>query len=103
MKYQVLTASHLKSGQVIFLNDANEWTTSLHSVQVVSDEMSAARLEAVGEQAVEQNKIIGPYLIDVTIEDSKVVPVRFREQLRIFGPSTHQQFSKPVYEQVNVL
>ena len=103
MKYQVLTASHLQSGQVIFLNEANEWTTSLHAVQLIADEVSAARVEALGEQAVLNNKIIGPYLIDVMIEEGKVVPLRYREQLRIFGPSIHQQFSKPVYEQVNVL
>ena len=103
MKYQILTASHLKTGQVIFLNEDNEWTNSLNNVRYATDKESAARLEAQGEQAVQWNEIIGPYLIDVTIEGDKAVPVRFREQLRIFGPSTHQQFSKPVYGQANTL
>lgn len=103
MQYHILTASHLKTGQVVFLDMDNQWSTSLHAVQLSDDKCSAALLEATGEKSVLDNEVIGPYLIAVTLEDGKPIPVRYREQLRILGPSIHQQFSKPVYERANLL
>jgi len=32
--------------------------------------------------------------MDVTVEDSVIVPVRLREKIRAAGPTTHPQFGK---------
>ena len=41
--------------------------------------------------------VVGPYLIEVAAQDGKVVPTRYRERIRAFGPSTHPELAKPAY------
>ncbi len=99
MKKQVLTASDLRSGGVVFLTREGNWSPYISNA-LVSEICDAEQILekqgqfSVNEQAVDELKVVGPYLIDIKMENGLPNPVRFREQLRVNGPSVRAQFRK---------
>ena len=100
MTQQILTANDLRTGEVVFLTSAHTWSNRFHAAAIIDEKSDIDAIEEAGNLAVAKNIVVGAYFIDITLEDGKPSPVRFREQLRIFGPSTHQQFQKPVHDGV---
>ena len=97
MTFQLLTANDLRTGEVVFLNQDEEWSTSLNSVRLADDLISAAQLTDIGHQAVANQRVVNPELIEVSTESGFPMPTRLREQLRILGPSIKQELRKPVF------
>lgn len=86
MTLQAITANRLGDGLAVFLADNGTWSTDFAEATVVDAEEAAA-LEAAGETAVAANEIVGPYLIDVERVGGRLRPAKYREQLRVDGPS----------------
>ncbi len=97
MSAQVLTANRLVDGAVVFLAGDGSWGTLLSGVRIAADTDTAAALEAIAGRDVVARIVVGPYLIEVAAQDGKVVPTRYRERIRAFGPSTHPELAKPAY------
>jgi len=88
MNLKVITANHLVGGQVVFLNDDREWTGDISQARLAGSEEETAALTAAAQADEEINIIVSAYLIDVEQDDNgAIVPVRFRERLRLNGPS----------------
>lgn len=100
MTFQILTANHLQTGEVVFLNHDEQWSTSMNAVRLADDLISAAQLTDIGKQAVAKQEVVNPELIEVNTENGFPMPVRFREQLRILGPSIKQELRKPIFSGV---
>ena len=98
MNTQILTANDLRSGEVVYFTSTGGWSTYITEAQFARDELAADRLITKGEQAEREQLVVGAYLIAVDTELEVPVPVRFREQLRVGGPSIHQSFQKPAYK-----
>lgn len=98
MKYQVLTANSLINGNVVFLTSDNDWSPFIAQAQICQDDAQLEALEAIGHQAVDNQVIVEPFLIEVIVENDLPKPVRFREQLRVNGPSVRADFAKPAYQ-----
>jgi len=100
MTKQVLTANDLRSGGVVFLTPKGDWSPYIAMASVSDNCCSAEQLEAQGQRSVADQLIVGPFLIDVNTESGVPSPVRFREQLRVNGPSVIAEFRKPVFSEV---
>ena len=89
----VITANDLRGGLVVYLDDANGWTEALSAARLVAaDGGGAARADA--ERAASAGIVVGAYEIAVARTAEGVRPVRLRERIRAFGPSTHADFRR---------
>jgi hypothetical protein len=84
---QVITASDLLLGDVIYLTADDRWTRRLSQAELITDEAHAQlRLLDADRQ---QGKIVGAYLADVLPGQSGPVTTHFREEFRATGPSNY--------------
>lgn len=84
---QMVLASRLGDGRVIFLAAAGGWTEDIAHGALTADQAEAGRLlaEAQGDEA--RNVLVEPYLIAVNEADGKRRPVDWREAIRAAGPT----------------
>lgn len=94
---QILIASNLKDGEVIFLGH-NGWERDFRHARIAKSQEEAQNLEAMGKAAYSANIIVDVYLIDVEITDDGVPrPLHYREQMRIKGPSVRLDLGKQAH------
>ena len=92
---QVVTASRLADGVVVFLAPAGAWTDRLDHAAVMSDQAeTAAGLEA-GRTAEAASLVVDVYAVDVTVQAGAVIPTKLREAIRARGPTILPEFTKP--------
>ena len=84
---QVIIANKLTNGFVVFLTDAGDWSAQIADGALAEDESTADALLAKAKQAEQNNEVIDPYLIEVSIENGSRVPTEYREYIRALGPS----------------
>lgn len=100
MSIKILTANDLHSGGVIFATSEGNWSSFITQAQLSSDSQTEETLVSMGNQSVEAQTIVDPFLIDINIINGVPVPKRYREQLRVSGPSVRTDFSKPALREV---
>lgn len=86
-----ITANDLRNGAVVYLRQDGNWTECLDECRVFTDR-DLDRGTAAGRDAEAVQWVVGAYEIEVVVENEKVMPVRYRERIRAFGPSTHADF-----------
>ena len=93
MTCHVITANALRDGLVVYQADDDSWTPSIRAAEVIDsdDGLEEALVRAQG--AEENRLVVGPYVIEVELVDDDPRPVRYREYIRAYGPSTHPEFS----------
>ena len=84
---QIATASRLRDGAVVFLAGRRSWSTDIDASLVAIDAASAERLLAAANQMAADQVVVGPYLIDVSLDGETIQPLVYRERIRAFGPS----------------
>ena len=80
----VLTANNLAEGHSVFLAP-DGWSRRIDAALVALTPDQAEELAALGNRFVNENEIVGPYLVDVAIEDGAPVPLLRRERIRADG------------------
>jgi len=87
---QVVTASDLLLGDVIYQTANDTWTRQLSQAELIDDEAHAQlRLLDASRQ---QKSIVGPYLADVSPGhpgQPSPAAMHFREEFRATGPSNY--------------
>ena len=92
---QIVTASRLTDGAVVFLDGAGGWTERLDRSRLFADKAeTAAGLEA-GKVAEAGCLVIDVYAVDVVVQAGLVVPTKLREAIRARGPTILPEFTKP--------
>jgi len=97
---KILTANDLHSGGVVFATAHGDWSPFISQALLSDDAVTNERLETCGQHAVERQLVVEPFFIDVSIENGLPRAIRFREQLRVNGPSVQTAFSKPAFREV---
>ena len=87
MPDKIVTANHLKLGEVVFLTADGGWTPDPSRAAVAADKAAQAQLMVTAERGVAGCIVVGPYLIDVTTDGGTIHPTRYRERIRVHGPS----------------
>jgi hypothetical protein len=84
----VLTANRLSDGAVVFLDFDGVWVESLRGAVVARTPDETRALESRGTFDAARNIIVEPYLVEMREgADGSLTPVRFRERVRLGGPS----------------
>ena len=94
MMPQVLTANRLSVGEVVYWNATRGWVTYLHEAELLPDDQAEGVLKDAGARAVQERQVVNPYLFEVRVDGSKVVPVKTREAIRAAGPSARRDLGK---------
>jgi Protein of unknown function (DUF2849) len=91
---QILLASDLRSGEVLFLC-ADGWARDHRSAEIARDPTAAAALQARGKAEEAANRVVDVYLVDVAVgADGAPQPLHFREKARLAGPSVRRDLGK---------
>ncbi|MDG4892900.1 MULTISPECIES: DUF2849 domain-containing protein [unclassified Mesorhizobium] len=90
---KVLTANRLSDGIAVWYADGG-WAEAVGHADVAHDKAAEDRLEAIGAAAAANNEVLDVNVIDVTIVDGLVEPVRLREKIRAAGPTIHPDLGK---------
>jgi hypothetical protein len=84
----VLTANRLSDGAVVFLDFDGVWVESLRGAVVARTPDEVRALESRGAFDAARNIVVEPYLVEMhEAADGGLTPVRFRERVRLGGPS----------------
>ncbi len=86
MTHRMVTANRLHDGAVVYLAADKDWTRNVES-GLLAESDDTDKLLARADQAVQDQIVVAPYLIDVEVVANSIRPVRFREQIRAKGPS----------------
>ena len=87
-EHQIVTASDLLEGDVIYFTRRDTWSRHLSEAAVWSDPDAAD--EALARAAQQQNRIVGAYLVGVDLDPSgHPLTNHFREAFRTRGPSNY--------------
>ena len=81
---QMLIATRLTDGRVVFLTASHGWTESIDDGVAVNSTEAGDELIDIAQRAAE---IVDPYLIDVVDSENRRRPAVLREAIRAFGPS----------------
>ena len=94
MTYQIITANRLTDGLVVFLGEGGCWVDDLGNAESFDAEAVDAALALINTPE-QDTAVVGPYAIEVAkSEDGEVSPVKYRERIRAYGPSTHTDFAR---------
>ncbi|EAV44532.1 hypothetical protein SIAM614_05200 [Roseibium aggregatum IAM 12614] len=91
---KVITANRLLNGDVVWLAENGSWVERIALAKVYDGKEAVAAALAEGLEAEKNQKVVGVYEMDVTVEDGVIVPVRLREKIRATGPTTHPELGK---------
>jgi len=87
MSSQMIVASRLTDGRVVFMTDGLGWSESIDDGLIVEVADRGAELLEDATRSVDECFVVEPYLIDVAIDQGQRRPVQLREAIRAFGPS----------------
>jgi len=90
----ILVANDLLDGNVVFAA-AQGWSRDHRDALVAHSDAAADALEAAGRAAFLAQRVVDPYLVDVTeAPDGVPMPRHYRERLRTLGPSNRLDLGK---------
>ena len=91
---KVLTANRLDDGAVVYIGEAAPWVEDLASARVAADAGEEGQLTETAAAAIKARLVVGAYLMPVTVEDGRILPVSVRERIRAAGPTNRLDLGK---------
>ena len=92
---QIVTASRLADGAVVFLDAGGGWSERLDRAAVFADKTDGATGLEAGKAAESANLVVDVYAVDVSTTGGTIVPLKLREVIRARGPTILPAFTKP--------
>ena len=94
MSGQVVTANRLGDGMVVYLDTAGGWSEYVEAARVAQSEAQSVEILALAEAPAQATRVVGPYLMDVSLENGAPRAVSNREIIRAKGATVHPDFGK---------
>ena len=91
---QVVIANRLRDGLVAFLAIDGGWAHFIEDARVAQTESEAEQMQTLADQAVADNEIVDPMLIDVERNGDGLRPIKLREAIRAQGPTIRLDLGK---------
>ena len=82
----VITANRLCDGRVVWFACGETWAEVIDAAIVVHPDTADARL-ALARLGEVRQQVVGVYPVEVAPDRGRPMPTRFRERLRLTGPS----------------
>ena len=92
MTAQILTASRLREGDVVYFTAAGQWSEWLSDATVADAE--AESLLARGKRSEAAGDVIDAYLVVVDVVGGRPAPLSQRERIRARGPTVRADLGK---------
>ncbi|WP_293863547.1 DUF2849 domain-containing protein [uncultured Alsobacter sp.] len=82
----VISANDAGDGRTVYRTADSRWTRDIAEARIETSQAGAEALLAIctADSAV---RVVDPYLVEVVIQDGHVRPVRYRELIRVEGPT----------------
>jgi len=94
MAGQVVTANHLRDGDVVYLAEDGRWTPWLDQASVAETDAALERLLKLAEEAEGACKVISVYAMPVGQGAAPLKALSARERIRAKGPTTRSDLGK---------
>ena len=94
MTAKAITGNRLSDGAVVYLDAAGDWSERIAEARVAIDDESAAEILGLAEHPDQAVRVIGPYLIDVIVENGVPRAESIREAIRAAGPTVRRDLGK---------
>ncbi len=91
---QVVIASRLGDGRVVFLGRHERWVEVIEDSRVIESESEGEESMDTARQAEGRQEIVDPYLMDVAVDGSRVTAVQNRERIRAAGPTIRKDLGQ---------
>lgn len=91
---QSVTANRLIDGEVVYLTANGTWSDWLKDAVIADGKEACEALLATALPDVAAQKIVEPYLFEVSVEDGVIVPASVREKIRMAGPTIRLDLGK---------
>lgn len=91
---KMLTANRLIDGEAVWLASDHSWADAIQGGEIARDEATVERMERTGKAALLKNEVVDVNVIDVSIVDGDIRPLRLREQIRAAGPTNRIDLGK---------
>jgi Protein of unknown function (DUF2849) len=82
MAAQMITAQKLSDGASVYMTEDSAWSDSFAQGALYGDDDAATRALAQAQESVARQIVVGPYLIDVEVDDKGPRPTSTRERIR---------------------
>ena len=92
---QIVTASRLADGTVVFLDGDGGWSERLDRAAVFTGKAEAAGGLDAGRAAEAASLVVDVYAGDGSVAAGAPVPIKRREAIRARGPTILPEFAKP--------
>jgi len=90
---QMITANRLRDGEVVWWK-AGSWVERIEQATLYTDPKEADAAHAEALKSVADCTMVNPYLFDVRVEGSKIIPASERELIRAAGPTVRHDLGK---------
>lgn len=90
----VITASRLADGLVVFLAKDGSWTEDFNRAAVHADKATTAEALARAQADEAANLVVEPYAVLVVDKGGHFEPKALREAIRAAGPTTRRDLGK---------
>jgi hypothetical protein len=91
---EMIAASRLSDGLVVFLDAEGGWTEDFHRGLVLTDPAAKQAAVARGEAAAAANLVVEPYPIELEMRAGHLAPKALRERIRATGPTVRLDLGK---------
>ena len=91
---KILTANRLIDGEAVWFAKDQTWSERIDDAELAADKATEEHLAAIGKAAFEANLVVDVDIIDVSVADGVIVPVRLREKIRAAGPTNRNDLGK---------
>ena len=83
----VLTANRLGDGIVVFLDFEGAWSEKIAEALAARSPDEVRQLQDRGAHDAAHNLVVEPYLMEVREAGGSLIPIRYRERVRVSGPT----------------
>ena len=83
----VLTANRLGDGIVVFLDFEGAWSENIAEALAARSPDEVRQLQDRGAHDAAHNLVVEPYLMEVREAGGSLIPIRYRERVRVSGPT----------------
>lgn len=90
----VITANRLIDGEVVWLATGGRWVETVEAADTFAAKPDLQAGLERAQTSVDARVIVDPYEIAVDQKNGRLVPVRFREQIRALGPTVRLDLGK---------
>lgn len=89
-----ITANRLIDGEVVWLASGGRWVETLEAADTFASKPDLQAGLERAQASVADRTIVDPYEIAIEQTNGRIVPVRFREQIRALGPTVRLDLGK---------